>query len=138
MVTLTNVTKTFGAERAADNVSLHVPEGQTTVLIGPSGCGKSTLLRLIIGLIRPDSGIIRIDGTTLSDANLRTLRHRMGYVIQEGGLFPHRTARGNVTLLAKHLGWSTTRIRDRIEALLELVQLPADRLDVPRAGSASA
>ncbi|PEN08293.1 ABC transporter ATP-binding protein [Longimonas halophila] len=131
MVTLTDVTKTFGAERAADNVSLHVPEGQTTVLIGPSGCGKSTLLRLIIGLIRPDSGTIRVDGTTLSDANLRTLRHRMGYVIQEGGLFPHRTARGNVTLLAKHLRWSTTRIRDRIEALLELVQLPADRLDVP-------
>lgn len=130
MVTLTDITKTFGAERAADAVSMQVPAGQTTVLIGPSGCGKSTLLRLIIGLIRPDSGTITIGDTQLAEANLRTLRHRMGYVIQEGGLFPHLTARGNVTLMADHLGWQTGRINERIRALTELVQLPAERLNV--------
>jgi len=130
MVTLRDVTKTFGSERAVDDVSVQIPTGETTVLIGPSGCGKSTLLRLIIGLIRPDRGTITVDGTQLAKANLRTLRHRMGYVIQEGGLFPHLTARANVALTARHLGWPTRRIRERIDTLAELVQLPTDRLDV--------
>lgn len=130
MVTLTDVAKTFGATRAVDDVSLRVPAGETTVLIGPSGCGKSTLLRLIIGLERPDQGTVAVGGTPLAQSNLRTLRHRMGYVIQKGGLFPHLTARGNVALLAEHLGWASGRIRDRIRTLADLVQLPDDRLDV--------
>lgn len=130
MVTLRNVTKTFDTTRAVDDVSLGITEGETTVLIGPSGCGKSTLLRLIIGLIQPDAGTVAVDGSPLADSDMRALRHRMGYVIQEGGLFPHLSARENVALLPRHLGWSTQRIEERIRTLVDLVQLPAERLSV--------
>ena len=109
-------------------LSLTVAPEQTTVLIGPSGSGKSTLLRLMIGLIRPDSGNVRFADEELSRENLRRIRHRMGYVIQEGGLFPHLTARANVTLLARHLGWSEERIAARVEELTSLVHLASDRL----------
>jgi osmoprotectant transport system ATP-binding protein len=98
------------------------------VLIGPSGCGKSTLLRLMIGLIVPDEGAVRFDGTRLARQSIRAARHRMGYVIQEGGLFPHLTGRANAALLARHLGWSAARIDDRLAELADLVQLPPDRL----------
>lgn len=129
MITLENVSKRYGPTQAVSPLSLSIAPERTTVLIGPSGSGKSTLLRLMIGLIRPDTGTVRFDGTPLSDANLRTLRHRMGYVIQEGGLFPHLTARSNAALLARHLGWERDRIDARIGELTELVQLSPDRLD---------
>ncbi len=128
MVTLHNVSKTYGEETAVAPLSLTVAPEQTTVLIGPSGSGKSTLLRLMIGLIRPDSGNVRFADEELSRENLRRIRHRMGYVIQEGGLFPHLTARANVTLLARHLGWSEERIAARVEELTSLVHLASDRL----------
>ena len=130
MVTLRNVTKTFDTTRAVDDVSLDITEGKTTVLIGPSGCGKSTLLRLIIGLIQPDTGTVSVQDTPLAASDMRALRHRMGYVIQEGGLFPHLSARENVALLPRHLGWSSDRIEERIRTLVDLVQLPAERLSV--------
>ena len=129
MITLENVSKRYGTEQAVHPLSLTIDPGQTTVLIGPSGSGKSTLLRLMIGLIRPDTGMVRFDGTPLSTDNLQTLRHRMGYVIQEGGLFPHLTARANAALLARHLGWPADRIDTRIRELTALVQLSPDRLD---------
>jgi osmoprotectant transport system ATP-binding protein len=129
MITLDAVTKQYGATRAVDNVSLTVDREQTTVLIGPSGSGKSTLLRLMNGLIRPDAGRVLVDDTPHADTSLRGLRHRMGYVIQEGGLFPHLTGRGNAALLARHLGWSNRRIEARVQDLTELVQLAPDRLD---------
>ena len=130
MVTLRNVTKTFDTTRAVDDVSLDITEGKTTVLIGPSGCGKSTLLRLIIGLIQPDTGTVSVQDTPLAASDMRALRHRMGYVIQKGGLFPHLSARENVALLPRHLGWSSDRIEERIRTLVDLVQLPAERLSV--------
>jgi osmoprotectant transport system ATP-binding protein len=129
MIQLDAVTKRYGAEVAVRNVSLEIPAGQTTVLIGPSGSGKSTLLRLLIGLTQPDAGTVTIEGQRLTNTNVRSLRHRMGYVIQEGGLFPHLTGRGNAALMARHLGWPKDRLDARIDDLTELVQLAPDRLD---------
>ena len=128
MITLDGVRKQYGTEVAVRNVSLQVPSQQTTVLIGPSGSGKSTLLRLMIGLTTPDAGTVTVDGQRLSETNVRTLRHRMGYVIQEGGLFPHLTGRGNAALMARHFGWSRDRIDARLDELTALVQLDPDRL----------
>src|SRR5437762_13886209 len=104
LVQLVDVSKRYANAPALHSTNLVIPRGQTTVLIGPSGCGKSTLLRLIIGLIAPDSGTIAFDGTAVSAENLQAVRRRTGYVIQEGGLFPHLTARGNILLMARHLG----------------------------------
>jgi osmoprotectant transport system ATP-binding protein len=128
MIQLDAVTKCYGQQVAVRDVTLSVAAGRTTVLIGPSGSGKSTLLRLMIGLTQPDDGSVTVDEQRLTQANVRTLRHRMGYVIQEGGLFPHLTGRANAALMARHLGWSSDRIEARIAELTELVQLAPDRL----------
>jgi len=128
MIHLDSVTKRYGDTDAVRDVSLDIPAEQTTVLIGPSGSGKSTVLRLIIGLTRPDTGTVSIGGEDLSTTNIRPLRHRMGYVIQEGGLFPHLTGRKNASLLARHLGWEEGRIDAQIDRLTTLVQLDPDRL----------
>jgi osmoprotectant transport system ATP-binding protein len=115
--------------------NLHIAAQKTTVLIGPSGCGKSTLLRLIAGLVKMDQGEIRFNGTALNPTNINRLRHRMGYVIQEGGLFPHFTAKRNVTLMAQQLGWPNEKIDRRLQELLKLVQLPSQNLQhYPGAG----
>ena len=87
MIYLDGVAKRYGTTIALHPTTLAPPPGQTTVLIGPSGCGKSTLLRLMIGLIRPDAGTVRFDGAPLDAGAIRPARQRMGYVIQEGGLF---------------------------------------------------
>lgn len=129
MFALTGVAKSFGRTRAVAPLDLHIAPHQTIVLIGPSGCGKSTLLRLMIGLISPDQGVVTFDDQALSAGNLRTLRHRMGYVIQEGGLFPHLTARGNIALMAQHLGWPADRTAARVAELAELTHFPPDALD---------
>jgi osmoprotectant transport system ATP-binding protein len=92
------------------------------VLIGPSGCGKSTLLRLIIRLIEPDSGAIDLDGTPVTPDNIDALRRRIGYVIQEGGLFPHLTARANVLLMARYIGKSDEETCKRLLELCELTR----------------
>lgn len=129
MLTLSQVSKHYQGYAALAPTDLDVPEGETTVLIGPSGCGKSTLLRLIAGLIEPDSGRIHLDGAQLSAANRLQTQQRMGYVIQEGGLFPHLTVRDNVILMARYLkrepGWIEARFRE----LAELVHLPATLLN---------
>jgi len=129
MLELAEVTKHLGGQRVIDAVSLSVPAGRTTVLIGPSGCGKSTLLRLMLGLLKPDAGAVRLDGRPVSDAGgLRRLRHRVGYVIQDGGLFPHLTARGNAELLVRDLGWPADRIAARLDELVALTSFPRDGL----------
>jgi osmoprotectant transport system ATP-binding protein len=92
------------------------------VLIGPSGCGKSTLLRIIIRLIEPDSGSIELDGTPVTPDNVEPLRRRIGYVIQEGGLFPHLTARANILLMARYIGKSEGETRSRLLELCELTK----------------
>ncbi len=128
MLALAGVTKSYGAHAAIQGIDLAIPAGRTTILLGPSGSGKSTLLRLLVGLIWPDAGEVRVESTPLSHKNLRLLRHRFGYVIQEGGLFPHLTAAGNVALLARHLGWSRQAIDRRLAELAELARLPESML----------
>lgn len=128
MLELDQVTKSFGTQTVLYPTSLMVTEGTTTVLIGPSGCGKSTLLRMMIGLIQPDAGTIRFQGEIFTTANQLTLRHRIGYVIQDGGLFPHLSAFDNVALLARHLGRDPNWVKARVEELAELVRLPQSAL----------
>ena len=126
---LRGVRKAFGPKVVLPGLDLTVPEGKTTVLLGPSGCGKSTIIRLLVGLALPDAGEVRFEDRPLRRENLREARRRMGYVIQDGGLFPHLTARGNVTLLARHLRWSRERIDGRVAELIELARLDSDVLD---------
>ncbi len=128
MLSFTDVGRRFGAVNAVDGITLAVPAGRTTVLIGPSGCGKSTLLRLATGLEKPDRGTVSFQGEQLGAENLPRLRQRMGYVIQDGGLFPHLTGTENVTLMARYLGWNAGRIATRQSELADLVQLHADQL----------
>ena len=129
MFDLCNVSKRFGPIEALHAVDLTIAAGRTTVLIGPSGCGKSTLLRVMIGLVRPDAGQVRFEDETLTCENATLLRRKMGYVIQDGGLFPHLTARGNAALVARYLGWDARRIATRLEELIELTHFPSDGLD---------
>src|SRR5690606_1630162 len=103
---------------------LRIATGGTTALIGPSGAGKSSVLRMLVGLEWPDQGEVRFDGEPLQRAQLLEQRRRIGYVIQEGGLFPHLTARQNVGLVARTLGWTPARIAERSDALAALCQLP--------------
>ncbi len=100
-LTLERVTKVFGGREVIRETSLKVQDGERVALIGPSGCGKSTLLRMILGLVVPDSGSVRVDDEVVTPKTARTVRRRVGYVIQDGGLFPHLTARENVTLVAR-------------------------------------
>jgi len=129
MFRLHGVSKSFGTNAALAPIDLVIEPNRTTVLIGPSGCGKSTLLRLLIGLVTPDSGTIEFEGEPVVPAQLEQLRRRMGYVIQDGGLFPHLTARGNATLMARHLGQTAQECRTRLDELAALTQLPGDALD---------
>ncbi len=124
MFELLGVRKHYGDSIAVDGISLAFARGVVTALIGSSGSGKSTLLRLLTGLLRPDAGEVRFDGCSLDAATLRQARQRMGYVIQEGGLFPHRTVLGNLSLLPVHLGWSGARVLERARELAVRVQLP--------------
>jgi osmoprotectant transport system ATP-binding protein len=126
---LQDASKRYGHVAAVDRVSLVFPAGSTTALIGSSGSGKSTLLRLLLGLEWPDQGCVKIDGRVLERAQVLELRRRVGYVIQDGGLFPHLTALGNLALLPHHVGWSRDRIRARAEALIALTHLPPSALD---------
>jgi len=128
MLVLDNVSKSFGAKHALAPTSLSPAPGKTTVLIGPSGCGKSTLLRLMIGLITPDTGTVRFDGAPLTADNVDAIRHRIGYVIQDGGLFPHLTARANVTLLPHYLKRDAAWIEQRVAELAALVRISAETL----------
>jgi osmoprotectant transport system ATP-binding protein len=122
LVKLVDVSKRYADAAALYPTDLSIERGNTTVLIGPSGCGKSTLLRLIIGLVDPDSGSITFDGEPISPDNIDALRRRIGYVIQEGGLFPHLTACANVLLMARHVGTSHEEMHKRLLELCELTR----------------
>jgi osmoprotectant transport system ATP-binding protein len=128
LVELVEVSKRYTDATALHSTNLSVERGKTTVLIGPSGCGKSTLLRLIIGLVEPDSGTITFNGSQITSANIDMLRRRIGYVIQEGGLFPHLTARANVLLMVRHLGKSDEEMQARLLELCELTRFSGNLL----------
>lgn len=129
MLQLVGVSKSYGGTPALGPTDLTVPKGRTTVLIGPSGCGKSTLLRLMAGLLQPDRGVVTFEGVPITPVNAHEIRQRIGFVVQDGGLFPHLTARGNVTLMARHLGWSRARMDERLDELTALTRFPVELLD---------
>ena len=128
MINLLNISKSYGETPAINSINLTIESGKTTVLIGPSGCGKSTILRTIIGLITPESGKVNIDGNSLNTANLMLQRRKMGYVIQEGGLFPNFNAQENISLIAKYLKDDNDTIQNRIDELCQLTKFPKDAL----------
>jgi osmoprotectant transport system ATP-binding protein len=125
---LVSVYKSYNGKPALDDVSLDIPPGQTTVLIGPSGCGKSTVFGVMTGLLKPDAGAIFFEDEPVTAARLPAIRRRLGYVIQDGGLFPHLTGLANVTLMSQHVGWATNKIRQRVDELSALTRLSADLL----------
>jgi len=121
MISFEGVSKRYGSIVAVDNVSHRFARGQTHVLLGSSGCGKTTLLRLVLGLIPPDEGWVRVDGRAMSSLSRDELVAEMGYVVQEGGLFPHLTAQQNVSLAAEAQAWPREKITSRIDELVHLV-----------------
>jgi osmoprotectant transport system ATP-binding protein len=128
LVKLVDVSKRYADATALHTTNLSIERGKTTVLIGPSGCGKSTLLRLIIRLIEPDTGLIDFNGEPITAETIDTLRRRIGYVIQEGGLFPHLNARANVILMARHIGKSEDEMQNKLAELCELTRFPGKLL----------
>src|SRR5471030_3194071 len=111
---LVSVSKHFGNAAALQTTDLDIETARTTVLLGPSGCGKTTALRLMLGLLLPDAGQVLFRGAELDASGLLQARTQMGYVVQDGGLFPHLTALGNVQLMARYLAWSEQRIGERV------------------------
>jgi osmoprotectant transport system ATP-binding protein len=128
VISLQGVTRSYEGRRVLGPLTLEVPARRTLALVGPSGCGKSTLLRLVVGLLAPDEGVIEVDGTRVTPETRDRLRLGMGYVIQEGALFPHLTAAGNVALLAPDQGWTETAIATRIDELARLAHFPQELL----------
>jgi osmoprotectant transport system ATP-binding protein len=125
IIELREVAKRYGGVDALKATTLSMGVG-VNVLLGPSGSGKSTLLRLLTGLSLPSAGEVRLWGQGLSPRTIGPLRRRLGYVIQEGGLFPHLTAGANVTLAARYFGWEARRIEQRLEELCALTHFPPD------------
>jgi osmoprotectant transport system ATP-binding protein len=110
---------------AVDRLSLEIPDHSITVLVGPSGCGKTTTLRMINRMVEPSEGTITLDGVDVGKQPVNVLRRSMGYVIQNAGLFPHRTIIDNIATVPRLLGWSKDRARDRARELMERVGLDA-------------
>src|SRR6202050_3647652 len=124
MITLERVSKHYGdGQVAVGELSLVIGDGEVCVLVGPSGCGKTTTLRMINRLTEPSGGRILIDGTDVLKMDPVQLRRGIGYVIQQGGLFPHRRVADNVATVPRLLGWDKDRTDARVHELLELVRL---------------
>ena len=122
------VTKVYpgGSAPAVDDISLEVPAGSFVVFLGPSGCGKTTLLKMVNRLIEPSEGTICLDGSDIRDFEITTLRRRIGYVIQQVGLFPHMTVAQNIAVVPELVGWGDGKIRERTVELLALMRMPPD------------
>lgn len=123
MIELKKLTKKYGDKTAVNSLSLTINEGEITVIIGPSGCGKTTTLRMINRLITPTEGTILVDGKDVKETNVESLRRRMGYVIQNVGLFPHMTVANNISTVPKLLAWPKEDCEKRVAELLELIGL---------------
>ncbi len=129
MLQFAGVSKAYGGTTVVAPFDLTVETGEVAVLLGPSGCGKTTILRMVAGLVQPTLGEITVDNLKLGNRTLAEVRRRLGYVIQEGGLFPHLTAAANVTIMARHEGWSKQRSAARLADLVEMTRFPADALE---------
>lgn len=130
-IRLTDVTKIYPGTDvpAVDGLSLAIPDGELVVFVGPSGCGKTTTLRLINRLEEPTSGSISVNGVDVTELAAHELRRGIGYVIQQGGLFPHQSIADNIGCVPKLLGWKRSRIKERVEELVELMRLDPSLLD---------
>ncbi len=128
MFELDRVSLVRGHSVALQPTDLRISEGEVLVLLGPSGAGKSTLVRLLMGLETPTSGTVRFRDHPVAELETQALRRQLGYVVQGGGLFPHLTAEGNVTLVARFLRWGDARIRARVGELVALTRFPRDAL----------
>ena len=128
-IRLENLSKRFPGqnEPAVENLSMEIPKGEIVILVGPSGCGKTTTMKMINRIIEPTSGHIFLDGEDVTKVNPDHLRRRIGYVIQQIGLFPHQTIADNIATVPKMLGWEKKRISDRVDELLEMVGMDAGR-----------
>jgi osmoprotectant transport system ATP-binding protein len=123
MISLERLTKRYPGqpEPAVRELDLVVPEGEIVVLVGPSGCGKTTTMKMINRIIEPTSGVIRLEGEDVTHSSPDELRRRIGYVIQQIGLFPHMTIAENVATVPKLLKWSGDRVKARVDEMLDLV-----------------
>src|ERR1044072_282134 len=127
LVQFHNVTYSLPNTTIISDLNLTVEQGETLVLLGESGCGKTTTLKLINRLLTPSSGEVQVEGKSTTAWDPIELRRRIGYVIQEGGLFPHFTIARNVGLVPALLGWDAARTNDRVREMLNLVGLDPDR-----------
>src|SRR5881296_1742395 len=123
MIRLEGVSKRYGAQAAVRDLTIDFHTGQLTMLVGPSGCGKTTTLKMINRLIEPTSGRILHDDQDVTHIDPVTLRLRMGYVIQNVGLFPHLSIADNIATVPRLLGWDKQRIRSRVDEMMVLVAL---------------
>lgn len=122
-VEFSDLHKSFGQQIIIAGISLEIPADITTAIVGESGSGKTTLLQLVNGLLRPDSGLVKIFGTPLDYGNLAAVRREMGYAVQGAGIFPHMTVFENVTIVARLSGWCASAIEERYQHLLALLEL---------------
>ncbi|QUL78453.1 MULTISPECIES: ABC transporter ATP-binding protein [unclassified Brevibacterium] len=128
MIRLEGLTKRFPGQRAnaVDELTMDIHEGEIVVLVGPSGCGKTTTMKMINRIIEPTSGRIILDGQDVTTADADELRRRIGYVIQQVGLFPHETIGQNIATVPKLVGWSAEQVRSRVDELLRMVNMEPD------------
>jgi osmoprotectant transport system ATP-binding protein len=129
MLEFRGVSKSFDGTIVVHPFDLSIEPGEVVVLLGPSGCGKTTILRMVAGLVAPTAGQITVDSIPLTHQTVRAVRRKLGYVIQEGGLFPHLTAVENVTLMPRHDGWSRKKVDERLTQLVQMTQFPTSGLD---------
>jgi osmoprotectant transport system ATP-binding protein len=129
MLEFRGVSKSFEGTIVVHPFDLSIEPGEVVVLLGPSGCGKTTILRMVAGLVAPTTGQITVDSIPLTNQTVSAVRRKLGYVIQEGGLFPHLTAVENVTLMPRHDGWPRKKVDDRLTELVQMTQFPTSGLD---------
>lgn len=123
-VVFQQVSKSFADVEVFNNLSLALPKQQTTAIVGASGSGKTTLLQMVNALEKPDNGKVKVFGELIPRQQLQQFRYRIGYAVQGAGLFPHLSARDNITLVARLQGWSEIRIQQRFEELMQAMALP--------------
>ena len=124
MIEVESISKAYDKHTVVSDISFEIAVGKTLVLLGTSGSGKTTILKMINRLVDPDAGSIRVEGDDISQIKPEVLRRKMGYVIQQSGLFPHYSVGENIGLVPTLLGWSTDRIEQRVQELVEVVGLP--------------
>jgi osmoprotectant transport system ATP-binding protein len=129
MIVIKEISKSFQGQRVLDQLSFQVERGQTLALLGLSGSGKTTALKTICGLHLPDQGHVEVDGERLTAANLERVRRKLGYVIQDGGLFPHLTARENIALVAREQRMPATQLEERLRELALMTKISMELLD---------